>query len=70
MNCRACRFWNPTTDVGRGNARANAVVGECRRHAPVQTGGERAMLSRWSTVGYSDWCGDFERYGETFAEVT
>lgn len=47
MRCRTCMYYvEKESDVGA------ALVGRCRRHAPLAAGGG------WPVVFPADWCGD------------
>lgn len=46
-SCHSCQFWN----------RAN-YTGQCRRHAPVTLGENRAI---WPWTVETDWCGDWDQ---------
>ena len=53
--CATCAFWTTTN--------------ECRRHAPLVTGGLHTPTStEWPSVNPTDWCGDHELAGGTAAE--
>lgn len=52
--CKDCRFWQEwaTTPI---------ELSECRRHAPLATGGlHTPPETLWPRVKGHDWCGDFE----------
>jgi len=54
MTCSTCKFWK--------NAHTSPVdLSECRRHAPVATGGMHCeAFTIWPKAKAGDWCGDHE----------
>lgn len=51
--CRNCNF--------RVEFPPNQELFECRRHAPIVTGGMMSSVETvWPNVKPLDWCGDFE----------
>lgn len=51
--CKTCRFWTP---------QGGLEVGECRRRAPLVTGGMMSSIETvWPEVAAIGWCGEHER---------
>jgi hypothetical protein len=53
ISCATCVFFSPPPPYAK-----NQSVGQCRRHAPQLTEGERGIQTIWPLVGDSQWCGD------------
>jgi len=55
--CKYCSSWQPS-----GN-RENALVGECRKRAPVNLVEVPNRGYRpWISTGNEDWCGEFDNF--------
>lgn len=52
--CTNCRFWKQTT----GDAQEAMMMGECRRHAPVNGGFK--VLGTHPVTFAGQWCGEYE----------
>ena len=56
--CGTCQFWNGVKHVPE---EPYPVKGECRRNAPLVTGGFHCPVStEWPQTGIADWCGEHQ----------
>lgn len=57
--CDKCRFWDDTS----------WKTGECHKTAPIHVSlpmpGKSACKAIWPETSYDDWCGDFEKRGNS-----
>lgn len=54
LTCATCQFFALEED-------GSEVRGDCRRHAPLVTGGMMSSVETvWPQVGETQWCGDHE----------
>ena len=69
VECSACMFWAPPSDIDETHAKLPAGWGECRRYAPrgmsvsMQTNAEKCVtvLYNFAPMPPTDWCGEFVR---------
>ena len=59
--CDTCLFWDYIAHDGE-----TKMMGSCRRHAPLVTGGLHTEVSTvWPETKNADWCGDHAFNRET-----
>lgn len=68
-NCRACRFWNVASAAPNHESRSGALVGQCRRRAPVVSGDRTSGRMAYEGTAFprsssTQWCGEYEASAE------